>query len=150
MSNLKNNNIINIKSNIGFSLIEVLIAISLVSTGLLAVANMQITSLKVSSNSSNITKSTTILQDTVEHLMSLPYTDDLLVDNSEPGIFETYFHPSPPFGYIIKWEIDASEELDTAGVLPVKKYLNVTTQWSSGQEMHSISFPLVLTKKVLR
>ena len=136
---------IKMESIFGFSLIEVLIAISILSTGLLAVANMQITSLQVSSNSKNIMRSTSILQDTIEYLMSLPYDDDLLLDNTDPGIFETHLLTPPPTGYTVKWEIDDSEELNEDESLPLKKYINITAKWNSGHETHSISFPLILT-----
>jgi type IV pilus modification protein PilV len=59
----------------GFSLIEILIAITVFAIGILAVAGMQITAIKGNSFANDLTKATTLAQDRMEKLISLPYID---------------------------------------------------------------------------
>ena len=66
----------------GFSLIEILIAITVFAIGILAVGKMQIAAIKGNSFANDITKATTLAQDRMEELISLSYDDtDSLDDN---------------------------------------------------------------------
>ncbi len=62
----------------GFSLIEVLIGLILLAIGLLAVAGMQITSVRGNHFGSNLTEATLFAQNKLEELRSLPYYDSRL------------------------------------------------------------------------
>lgn len=79
----------------GFSLIEVLIAISILSIGLLAVAKMQGSALNGGSFASAVTESATLAQDKLEFFLSLPYNDAALVDGEE----------TLPAGHRITWTV---------------------------------------------
>lgn len=68
----------------GFTLIEVLIAITIFAVGLLAVAAMQTSAITVNSTADQITTRMTWAQDKIEELMALPYTDPLLEDLGNP------------------------------------------------------------------
>ena len=57
----------------GFTLLEVIIAISILTFGLLAVASMQLTAIHGNYNASNITEATTVAQDRLELFLSQPY-----------------------------------------------------------------------------
>jgi prepilin-type N-terminal cleavage/methylation domain-containing protein len=57
----------------GFTLLEVIIAISILTFGLLAVASMQLTAIRGNYNASNITEATTVAQDRLELFLSQPY-----------------------------------------------------------------------------
>lgn len=57
----------------GFTLIEILIAITVFSIGILAVAAMQVSSIKGNSSASGLTEAVTLAQDKMEELMSLDY-----------------------------------------------------------------------------
>jgi type IV pilus assembly protein PilV len=73
----------------GFSLIEILIAITVFAIGILAVAGMQIAAIKGNSFANDLTKATTLAQDRMEELIGLSYADPLLDDtngNSHAGI----------------------------------------------------------------
>jgi type IV pilus assembly protein PilV len=66
----------------GFTLIEVLIAMTLLVIGILAVASMQIASLGGNSQAIRITEAVTWADDTIETIMSLPYTHADLDDTN--------------------------------------------------------------------
>jgi type IV pilus assembly protein PilV len=72
------------KKDEGFTLIEVLIAISIFAFGLLAVATMQLSAIRVNSTAGQITTRITWAQDKIEELMALPYSDPLLEDLGDP------------------------------------------------------------------
>lgn len=57
----------------GFSLIEVLVAITIFSVGLLAVASMQLTSVKGNFSARNVTEAITLGQAKAEELYTLSY-----------------------------------------------------------------------------
>ena len=69
----------------GFSLIEILIAITVFAIGILAVGNMQITAIKGNSFANDLTKATTLAQDRMEELIGLSYTDTLNNDTNANG-----------------------------------------------------------------
>ena len=59
----------------GFTLIEVLIGLIILAIGILAVAGMQITSIRGTSFSNSLTQASVIAQDRLEFLKSLPLND---------------------------------------------------------------------------
>lgn len=69
----------------GFTLIEVLIAITLLAVGILAAATMQISALGGNDMAMRTTEATTIASDWAERLIALPYDDPLLVDTNNNG-----------------------------------------------------------------
>lgn len=62
----------------GFSLIEVLVGLVLLAIGLLAIAGMQMTSVRGNFFSSNITQASVLAQDRLETLRNLAYGDAAL------------------------------------------------------------------------
>jgi type IV pilus assembly protein PilV len=76
----------------GFTLIEILIAITIFSIGILAVATMQVSSIKGNSSANGLSEAVTLAQDKMEELMSLDYGDNDLLDvdlNGAAGLAET-------------------------------------------------------------
>ena len=59
----------------GFTLIEVLIGLIILAIGILAVAGMQITSIRGTSFSNSLTQASVIAQDRLEFIKSLPLND---------------------------------------------------------------------------
>jgi prepilin-type N-terminal cleavage/methylation domain-containing protein len=71
----------------GFSLIEVLVGLVLLAIGLLAIAGMQITSVRGNFFSSNMTQASILAQDRLETLKNLAYADAALtVGNHNDGL----------------------------------------------------------------
>jgi type IV pilus assembly protein PilV len=85
----------------GFTLLEVIVAISILTFGLLAVASMQMTAIRGNYNASNITEATTVAQDRLENLMGLLYSDPLL----DPGNDLSDPAPPSPSGYTITYDV---------------------------------------------
>jgi type IV pilus assembly protein PilV len=77
-----------------FSLIEILIALSIFSIGMLAVVSLQISSMDLNTSSRRLTDATALASERMERLLALPYThEDLLEENNEDfqdtnGIYE--------------------------------------------------------------
>jgi len=69
----------------GFTLIEVLIAIAVLSIGILAVGTMQIASMKGNAHANNLTIATTHAQKLIEKMNALPFDDPLLDDGDGDG-----------------------------------------------------------------
>jgi len=103
----------------GFTLLEVIVAISILTFGLLAVASMQMTAIRGNYNASNITEATTVAQDRLEDLMGLLYSDPLMApgnDLSDPN-------PPSPSGYTITYDV-----LDNNPITNTR-LITMTVQW---------------------
>lgn len=70
----------------GFTLIEVLVAMTLLVIGILAVASMQISSLGGNSLAIRVTEASTWAGDAIENFMALPYSDASLSDVNGNGV----------------------------------------------------------------
>jgi len=66
----------------GYTLVEVLVALGILGFGLLAVATMQVTAIKVNARASSLSQGVTLAQSKVEELMNLPYDHVDLTDKS--------------------------------------------------------------------
>lgn len=78
-----------ISSESGFSLIEVLVALTIFAIGLLALAGMQMTAIRGNSGAQSLTSATSLAEGTMEWLQSLPADDPLfdatVTDQAVPG-----------------------------------------------------------------
>jgi prepilin-type N-terminal cleavage/methylation domain-containing protein len=79
----------------GFSLIELMIAIALLSIGILTMMTMQVNSIRANSSARRITQSATIGADSLEKLIGLSYKN--LGPQSEPIIVDGR--------YKVEWEV---------------------------------------------
>lgn len=120
----------------GFTLIEILIAMVILSFGLLSLASMQIVAIRVNTSSDELSRGTTLVQDKIEQLMSLPMTHASLADPTPVGTCQAYTEADPPRGYTVAWCVDNT----TTSV----KTINVTASWYHGK------YPKSFTTSVMR
>ena len=108
----------------GFTILEVLIAISILTFGLLAVASMQTTAIRGNYNASHITEATTFAQDTLEELLALRFSDVALTDN-QPAVGTPETYPlAAPTGYTgLSYTVDDGNPVLNA------KLITVTITW---------------------
>lgn len=102
----------------GFTLLEVIIAISILTFGLLAVASMQIASIRGNSLAGKNTEGTAWASDRLETLVSLPYTHSELASGAHTD-------PSPPTGFTVTWNVTDSSPMAN------QKMVTVTVTWTS-------------------
>jgi type IV pilus assembly protein PilV len=116
----------------GFTLIEVVAGLIILVIGLLAIATMQITSMKGGYFSSNLTQATVFAQDKLEYLNNLSYTDSNLNGghHNEGAISGTIFLRQY---YVVE---DAGNSIKT---------ITVIVNWAD-RGNHSISFSTIRSK----
>lgn len=76
----------NLRSQQGFTLIEALIAITLLAVGILAAASMQISAVGGNMAANRVTTASTWAADHAEYLAGLPYTHADLADTDGDGL----------------------------------------------------------------
>lgn len=116
----------NLKKENGFTLLEVIVSIAILTFGLLAVASMQITAIRGNDLASRITEASGWGQEKVEELSGLSYTDADLDPTGNP-----HTEQNPPAGYTITWNVDKDPDLDGDGFtdIPNVKLIVVTVTW---------------------
>ena len=127
-------------NNLGFTLPEVLIAISIFAIGFLAAATMQIYASNNNRRSAEATEATSIASLHMERLMPLAFGD---VDLDPAG------NPHPAGGlnegkYSIQWQVADSDE-NSDGVNDAK-IINLTVSWSlllSGGSQRSVNIGFI-------
>ena len=82
----------------GFTLIEVLIALTIFAVGLLAVASMQTSAIRMNSTAGKLTHLSTWGTDKIEELSALSYSDSLLDSAGNP-------HQELLEDYTISWTV---------------------------------------------
>ena len=113
----------------GFTLIEVLIAVSILTIGLLAVASMQVSAIRGNDFSSNVTEATVLAQDKLELLSTLPYAHGDLQDQdgdfdsglADSGAGADYSEtPAAPFSrYTVSWNVAENNPVPDAKTIRV-------------------------------
>jgi prepilin-type N-terminal cleavage/methylation domain-containing protein len=104
----------------GFTLIEVLIVMTIFSTGILAAAAMQITSTKGNASARRMTEATALAEKQIEDLMQLPYDHADLDPANNP-------HASSQGPYAVNWNV-IEIDLDSDGINDSKK-VDVAVGW---------------------
>jgi type IV pilus assembly protein PilV len=115
-----------LKKENGFTLLEVIVSIAILTFGLLAVASMQVTAIRGNDFASRISEASAWGQEKVEELSGLSYTDADLDPNGNP-----HAEQNPPAGYAITWNVDEDPDLDGDGStdIPNVKLITVTVTW---------------------
>jgi prepilin-type N-terminal cleavage/methylation domain-containing protein len=114
----------------GYTLIEILIALSIFSIGMLAVASMQIKSIQTNDFANNVTESTTWAQDKFEDLITRAWTDTAIAAGTQS---ETNSD-----GYTITWTV-IDEDLDSNLATAELKRITVRASWRDNRGNNKIS-----------
>ncbi len=110
----------------GFTLIEVLIGLIILAIGIFAIAGMQITSIRGTSFSSNMTQASVMAQDRLEFLKSLPLNDGRLNTGD--------YNDLPDIG-IFRRSYQATRNMN-----PNFVRITYTVTWTEKGVPHSVSF----------
>jgi type IV pilus modification protein PilV len=111
----------------GFTLVEVLIAVSIFAVGLLAVAMMLDTAIQYNSSARFISEATEIAHSQMEKLMNSPYDDANLEEASSP------YGPNPIAHYNVSWSV--REDVPMAAM----KTISLSVAWSNRGENKSLT-----------
>lgn len=123
------------QSDNGFTLIEVLISLAILSIGILAVASMQVSASLQSRNSLEITEACAIASYQMEALMRMPY-DSSDLNATNPHVLSVSSIPPekfsiPPDQYSVQWTVTLIE-LNSASTTKAKSIdLTVTRNASA-------------------
>lgn len=116
----------------GFTLIEIVAGLVILTIGLLGIAAMQITSTRGGYFSSNVTRATIFVQDKLEYLKNLSYSDSKLSD----GRHDEGTIPGTLFSRAVHVVEDAGNSMKT---------ITVTVEWTD-RGHHAISFTTIRSK----
>jgi type IV pilus assembly protein PilV len=116
----------------GFTVLEVIVAISILSVGLLALATMQATAIKGNDMAGNITGAVTLASAQMERLIALPYDDPLLEDKDGDGFggladstaATADYPPVDRERYWVCWNVAVDDVLENT------KTINVIVEWN--------------------
>jgi len=89
----------------GFTLIEVLLALTIFSIGILAVAGIQIRSINLNTAARIQTEETTVAADWLERLRKMPYDHDMLEPSGNP-------HPVVEGPYQVSWIVSEDDPIN--------------------------------------
>jgi prepilin-type N-terminal cleavage/methylation domain-containing protein len=109
----------------GFTLLEVIIAMAILSIGLLAIGYMQITAIDSNSTGNRITEGTSLAQDKLEELITHRMTHSDLASGNHTDPDPNQSHP----GYTITWNV-TDNPMGTDGVqITNGKLIVMTCRW---------------------
>ena len=152
----------------GFTLVEILIAISIFMIGILAIASLQAAALRTNSHSGGISMGVQLAQQKIEELMSMPYDPDNLAANSEldpsqnttrvnnpETIGNEILVPEEPGlidkGYQIFWTVcddQARPECTVQAPFANSLILNVTVQWTEAGRDKQIIYNVIRSEMI--
>ena len=115
----------------GFTLLEVIVAISILAFGLLAVASMQATAIRGNSFAGGVTEGTSWAVDQAEKLMALPY-DNADLDEGD--------HSATEGRYTIDWTVTDDSPI------PNTKTINVVVTWTDHGVQKTVSMQHIIAK----
>ena len=113
--------------NKGISIIEIMFALSIFAVGILAVSTLAITSVNANASSRMVTEATTLAEDRLEQLMSLPY-DSIESDDATEGAYE------------VSWDVEPEE------IAPQTKSVTVTVTRPGGLKETKVAIRHLISK----
>jgi type IV pilus assembly protein PilV len=132
-----------IKTEDGFTLIEVLIAISIFMIGVLAVASLQAAALRSNAHSMGLTEAVNAAQEQVEQILAAPFdpADSFFTANHDIDY-------TSPLGeqYNIGWQVTDWHDWDGDGTNEAAE-IAVTVSWAGMTGARSINFNFMKTTR---
>ena len=122
-----------LKKEKGFTLLEILVAITILTFGLLAVASMQATAIRGNSFAGGVTEGTTWAGYQLERLMALPYDHRDLDQAQNP-------HQVTEDRYAIVWNVTDDTPITNT------KTINVIVTWMHQGMQKSVSMQHVIPR----
>jgi type IV pilus assembly protein PilV len=116
----------------GFTLIEIMIALVVMSIGLTALAAVQISAIRGNAFSKRMTTAVSIADEKIEQLKSSPYANIL----SEPSIQITQSN----MNFTMQVTVTANSPL------PNSKKVEVVVTWSEGSKSHSVPITTIVSQ----
>ncbi|MFC1863123.1 prepilin-type N-terminal cleavage/methylation domain-containing protein [Thermodesulfobacteriota bacterium] len=125
----KGSGMIRIKREDGFTIIEVIFAMTILVVGLLAVATMQVTAIRGNSTSMDVSSAIDLVQDRVDKLLSVNIGHADLSPGNHPD-------PVPDDKFEITWSVQNNTPIFNV------KTINVTVEWNDRglTKQHSFEF----------
>ena len=118
----------------GFTILEVLMAASILTIGILTVASMQISSIRGNAFAGKVTEATTWAGRQLEILQSLPYNDTDLTAGT------THSDTNPPANYTVAWTVTDEAIFNNT------KTIDVTVTWTDHGVQRTVSVQQVRGK----
>ena len=113
--------------NKGISIIEIMFALSIFAIGILAVSTLAITSVNANTSSRMVTEATTLAEDRLERLMTMPY-EFIESDNAAEGAYE------------VRWDVELEE------IAPQTKSVTVTVTRPGGLKEIKVAIRYLISK----
>lgn len=120
------------KRSEGFTLLEVLVAVSIFAIGILAVASMQLTSIQGNAFGNEMTAATFLAQAQLERMKSVADVTTLATDGDPNPIDENENSPATGALYNRSWTV-------AAGPSTGSRQVTVTVNWSAGLGNHNVT-----------
>jgi type IV pilus modification protein PilV len=117
-------------SQSGFSLVEMLVAVVIIAVGLLGLAQLQVTAIKVNSQSMTSTTARALAQKVVEEIAATDADDPMFSDGAS-GLWDTYTDSQGGGTYTVSYNVAQM----TAGGNPVSQLFNITVTVESETEL---------------
>lgn len=120
----------NIARQAGFTLVEIMIAMAVFAVGVLALATMQVSSIRGNASSESITEAGNLASAQIETLMALSYMDNALSDSNNDGSAglartgAAADHQQTQGRYVICWNV--AQDVPATN----NKTLNIIVTWN--------------------
>jgi type IV pilus assembly protein PilV len=115
--------------NAGFTLVESLLALAIMSMSLLALAGLQITALRGNALSRRITTAVSVAEQRLEQLKNTPYTDIEAEAPTQVTVSDQQF---------------TRQVTVTAGPLPNTKSVSILVSWEEQAKTHTLPMATII------
>ncbi|MBW1800743.1 MAG: prepilin-type N-terminal cleavage/methylation domain-containing protein [Deltaproteobacteria bacterium] len=118
----------------GFTLLELIVAISILTVGILAVASMQVASIRGNAFADGVTEGSTCATDRMEKLRRVSWDDPDLTTGSP------HDDPSAPAGYSVSWTVTEDTPVEET------KTIEVTVNWEEYGGQKTVTMQTVIPR----